>query len=159
MQQQSDEKERTRLMWVWSDMKRRCHNENHHAYANYGGRGISVCERWRGSFESFLEDMGVRPDPRLTLERVDNNAGYSPDNCVWASRLDQGLNKRDYRNNSTGQRNIERETKVAKGHTYTYWRVRVRREGEIIATARFKSMDDAIRFRDRAVEEYRNARA
>lgn len=152
-----DRQERTKLMWVWSDMKRRCHKENHHAYANYGGRGITVCERWRESFAAFLEDMGPRPDPSLTIERVNNDEGYSPSNCVWATRLEQGLNKRDYKSNTSGHRNIAREIKAVRGYSYEYWRVRIRRGGRIVADGRFKTIEDAISYRDQ--EEQRHGRA
>lgn len=71
----------------------RCHNPSNSDYAYYGGRGITVCDRWRSSFENFLADMGVRPEGH-TLERVKNDEGYSKDNCVWATRLEQSQNKR-----------------------------------------------------------------
>lgn len=71
----------------------RCHNPNNHQYHLYGGRGIKVCKRWRDSFENFLEDMGVRPEG-LTLERENNDKGYSKSNCVWASRQQQSNNTR-----------------------------------------------------------------
>lgn len=151
--------DRSRLMWVWSDMKRRCHKESHQAYENYGGRGIAVCDRWRNSFSAFLEDMGPRPDPSLTLERVDNDAGYSPENCVWATRQEQGLNKRDYKSNTSGHRNIELEVRHYNGDRRESWRVRIRRGGKIIANRRFQSVDEAIRYRDQVLEEYRHARA
>lgn len=154
-----DAKERNRLLYVWSDMKRRCHRENHHAYANYGGRGITVCERWRNSFAAFLEDMGPRPDPKLTLERVNNDAGYGPDNCIWATRLQQSLNKRMYRSNTSGERNIALEVKTIKGKRYEYWRLRIRRGGKIVTNRRFKSLEEAVLFRDKTTEELGNGRA
>lgn len=78
---------------VWVGMKNRCFNKNNPAYSRYGGRGISVCERWL-FFLNFLADMGEKPDD-LSLERTDNDKGYSPENCVWANRTTQGRNKRN----------------------------------------------------------------
>lgn len=77
----------------WADMRNRCNNARHARFDNYGGRGIKVCERWT-SFEAFLEDMGLKPDG-LTLERLNNDAGYSPDNCCWASYRQQNKNKQE----------------------------------------------------------------
>jgi hypothetical protein len=73
-------------------MKNRCYNKNSEAYHNYGGRGINVSDEWH-DFEAFYKDMGDKPEG-LTLERVDNDAGYSKDNCVWASRKAQVRNSR-----------------------------------------------------------------
>lgn len=79
---------------VWEGMKQRCHNPNNSKYSYYGGRGITVCERWRDSFEAFLADMGERPTPKHTIDRKDNDGHYCPDNCVWATRMQQTHNRR-----------------------------------------------------------------
>jgi hypothetical protein len=85
---------------VWQNMRNRCERPNNTAYKNYGGRGITVCERWR-SFESFFADMG-QPPPKHTLERRENDKGYYPDNCYWATRDTQGANKRNNRSLTAG---------------------------------------------------------
>tara|TARA_Y100000310_G_C20370798_1_gene663401 strand:+ start:184 stop:744 length:561 start_codon:yes stop_codon:yes gene_type:complete len=75
-------------------MKQRCYNENHTHYSSYGGRGIRVCDRWLASFHNFLADMGGRPDG-MTLDRVNNDAGYNKGNCRWTDSKTQARNRRN----------------------------------------------------------------
>ena len=85
--------ETKRIHSIWAEMLSRCRNPNNKGYANYGGRGIGVCERWF-SFKNFMADMGPRPRDTM-LDRRNNDLGYSPDNCRWATRKEQNSNRRN----------------------------------------------------------------
>lgn len=79
---------------AWSQLKQRCLNTRCKDYPSYGGRGIAVCDQWRDNFEQFLQDVGVRPSKQHSLDRTDNNKGYEPSNCRWATITEQNQNRR-----------------------------------------------------------------
>lgn len=79
----------------WKAMKKRCLDRNHRSFADYGGRGITICARWISNFAAFLSDMGARPSRRHTLERRDTNGNYEPGNCRWATKTEQQRNMRN----------------------------------------------------------------
>lgn len=81
------------LYRTWSDMKTRCYNKNHKYFGRYGGRGITVCDEWLASFEAFLKDMGRKPSPKHSLDRIDNDMGYSKENCKWSNISEQQSNR------------------------------------------------------------------
>lgn len=120
---------------VWSAMIQRCTNPNNPAWPRYGGRGITVCDEWR-KFESFYRDMAPRPVGK-SLDRINNDSGYSKENCRWATLEQQANNRRLSKMNRTGIAGIaiRRETKMFRVYTY-------RRGQKNIG--HFKSLDDAV---------------
>ena len=78
----------------WASMIARCVNSRAASYPDYGGRGIAVCERWRGDFAAFLEDMGRKPSPDHSIDRINNDGNYEPSNCKWSTRSEQQRNRR-----------------------------------------------------------------
>lgn len=79
--------------WVWASMHSRCYNEAEEKYPRYGGRGITICDRWRHDFAAFLADMGPRPSKAHSIDRIDNDGNYEPGNCRWATAKEQSRNQ------------------------------------------------------------------
>ena len=113
---------------VWSSMIARCHNPENRRYADYGGRGITVCARWRDSFDAFLADMGPRPSPDHSIDRVENGKGYEPSNCRWATSTQQNRNRRDTRTiTAFGQSRCAAEWSEATGIKTSTIKARIKR--------------------------------
>lgn len=127
------------LYRTWHSMLKRCYLENEPSYKNYGARGINVDERW-WHFMNFVDDMGFKPSPNHTLERLDNSKGYSKFNCVWASRTEQCLNRRLFSNNTTGETGV---TITPNG----YYEARYHYENKRYRIGRYKTIGEAAEAR------------
>lgn len=118
-----DKIKRHPLWSVWMGMKQRCFNKNNKSYKYYGGRGITVCDRWLESLSNFVEDMGERPEG-YTLERINVNGDYCPDNCKWASWSEQMRNRRAFGmppKSEEHKRKISLANKGKTGEKSSFW--------------------------------------
>jgi hypothetical protein len=137
-----------RIYCIWDNMVKRCSNKNRHDYKHYGGRGIKVCEEWLEflSFYEWATGHGYRKG--FTIERTNNEIGYSPDNCIWIPFLKQSRNKRIYKNNKTGRPGVYWHNKNKK---YVAWFSNHRK---IISLGSFTNIEDAITARKAAELKY-----
>lgn len=122
---------------AWQRMKQRCYWKKGFAYSYYGGRGIKVCDRWLNSFENFYADMGDRPSPELSLDRIDSNGNYEPSNCRWATRSQQSRNSRPSVRNKSGK-------------TGVYWCEKEGKWKAQMALGTFTDLQEAIKIREKA---------
>lgn len=119
----------TRIYRIWKGMRTRCYNPNSKDYCYYGKRGIAICERWN-KFENFLEDMGEPPTNKHSIDRINNDGNYEPNNCRWTTQREQIKNSRPRLHHSTGIKGIT----YTKNHNY-----RVRSQGRYIGS--FQTLD------------------
>ncbi|MCR8633506.1 AP2 domain-containing protein [Paenibacillus radicis (ex Xue et al. 2023)] len=123
---------------IWRGMITRCTNKNRDDYDRYGGRGIRVCGRWLNSFEAFLEDMGPRPTLRHSIDRIDVNGHYDPNNCQWALPGQQARNTRMRGDNTSGFRGVSWHKKHKK------WTVTIGVNNKLIYIGYFESKEEAV---------------
>jgi hypothetical protein len=121
----------SRAYSIWTDMKKRCLNKNHRAFHRYGGRGITVCNRWKDSFEYFLSDMGHPPSDAHEIDRIDVNGNYQAANCRWTTRSENMRNtSRAVTAMYKGQRMHLKEIAALTGEPYLRLYYKVKTKGQ-----------------------------
>lgn len=137
----------TKTYWAWAQARQRCTKINSQNFKNYGGRGITMCDRWLESFENFLEDMGECPEG-LSLDREDNDGDYSKSNCRWVNSSIQGFNRRKDRRNTSGR------TGVSFMKSKQKWRAYITVDQRQINLGLFSNFEDACVARESAEMTY-----
>jgi hypothetical protein len=131
----------------WHQMKQRCLNPNDKRYADYGGRGIKICERWL-DFNNFLEDMGKKPTPKHSIDRIDVDGDYEPSNCKWSDDYEQQRNIRVHRNNKLGVKGVHYDEQRKKYVAQLY------ANGKRRLMKRTDTLEEAIQARKEAELKY-----
>lgn len=134
---------------VWASMIQRCTNPNVDKYKDYGGRGITVCDRWR-DFENFLADMGKRTSKKHSIDRIDVNGNYELGNCKWSTRTEQVRNIRIPKRNTSGHKGVSWNKQRSK------WHSRIAVNGKEIHLGLFDNIEDAIEARKQGEIKYWN---
>jgi hypothetical protein len=137
---------KTKEYTIWQGLRERCNNPNKFGYKDYGGRGIKVCERWDISFENFYADMGERPSPGHSIDRIDVNGDYKPTNCRWATQSEQNLNRRVGKITSSGHIGVAWNEPRKKWLAY----IDMPNDGKRISLGGFTTIEDAINARKKA---------
>jgi hypothetical protein len=132
----------------WISMISRCTYQNDVSYLYYGGRGIKVCDRWLNSFANFIEDMGERPSPNHSIDRINSDGNYSSDNCKWSTQLEQIRNRRTAKNNTSGVNGVSFHKETSK------WVSTIYVNGKRMYLGGFENVQDAIDIRKESEEKY-----
>jgi hypothetical protein len=127
---------------LWVAIKQRCYNPKARYYHNYGGKGITMCDRWLNDYETFINDIGQRPYKDASIDRIDGSKGYTPENCRWVDRTIQSINQRLAPNNTSGYRGVS-WFKAAKA-----WRAYITAYKQRIDIGYFSDKEEAAYIRD-----------
>lgn len=143
---------------LYQGMKRRCYSTKEVSYERYGAKGITVCDRWLESFENFYEDMGAKPSPNHTLERLDGELGYGPENVVWATTETQMRNRKKMGNNTSGKTGVSKSCRKSGDHWIAFYRdMDTNKQVSKGFSVKKYGYDEAYRlaceFRDKAIED------